>query len=300
MHLLIFLLLGISAITINGASLVQITNFGTNPTHLHMFEYVPDTITYPRRLLLAVHFCTGSAQKMFDYNTIHTQADKYGFVVVYPETNRTGECWDVATSKALTRDGGSDPQGIISMVRNSIQRNRIDRSKVYVTGISSGAMMTNVLLAEYPDVFSGGSVFMGVPYTCFATESGGDPVGPQDAGWNNTCSSGAVTRTAKEWGNIVRNAYPRFRGLRPTVQLWHGALDTALNYHNFGEEIKMWTNVAGISQTPTFTDYPAANWTHTKYGRGQVEAHSFSNLGHELPVWGSGMIELMVSFFKLN
>ncbi len=34
------------------------------------------------------------------------------------------------------------------------------------------------------------------------------------------------------------------------MQLWHGTADDTLHYPNFGEEIKQWTNVLGVSQTP--------------------------------------------------
>ena len=47
------------------------------------------------------------------------------------------------------------------MVRYVQQRNNADPSQVYVVGASSGAMMTNVLLGDYPDVFKAGAAFMG-------------------------------------------------------------------------------------------------------------------------------------------
>lgn len=42
------------------------------------------------------------------------------------------------------------------MVNYEIQKHNVNPEKIYVTGLSSGAMMTNVLLAEYPDVFRAG------------------------------------------------------------------------------------------------------------------------------------------------
>ena len=38
-----------------------------------------------------------------------------------------------------------------------------DPGRVFATGSSSGGMMTNEMLALYPDVFSAGAAFMGVP-----------------------------------------------------------------------------------------------------------------------------------------
>jgi len=50
--------------------------------------------------------------------------------------------------------------------------------------------------------------------------------------------------------------YPGYTGAYPRMQLWHGTTDTTLAYPNFGEEIKQWTNLRGLSQTPAYTDHP--------------------------------------------
>src|SRR5262245_8272774 len=49
------------------ASLVQVTNFGANPTNLSMHLYVPDNIPAGTRppILVAVHYCTGSGPAFF-------------------------------------------------------------------------------------------------------------------------------------------------------------------------------------------------------------------------------------------
>jgi hypothetical protein len=150
-------------------------------------------------------------------------------------------------------------------------------------------MMTDVLLGDYPDVFKAGAAFMGVPYGCFATT---DP-----SMWNTQCANGQITKTPQQWGDLVRAADPGYTGPRPRVQLWHGTADTTLFYANFGEEIKQWTNVLGVSQTPTSTDTPQSGWTRTRYGT-QVEAYSIAGVGHALPL--TGMAALAVQFFGLN
>ena len=102
----------------------------------------------------------------------------YGFIVIYPSATRSGSCWDVSSSQALTRNGGSDPVSIMSMITYAEQHYNGDSSRVYVTGASSGAMMTDVLLGDYPDVFQAGAAFMGVPFGCFYTGTvwtGGTP-----------------------------------------------------------------------------------------------------------------------------
>jgi hypothetical protein len=174
------------------------------------------------------------------------------------------------------------------------QHDNGDASRVFVTGASSGGMMTNVLLGDYPDVFKAGAAFMGVPWGCFATTDG--------SLWNAQCAQGQISRTPQQWGDLARGADPGYSGPRPRVQLWHGTADTTLFYPNFGEEIKQWTNVLGVSQTPTSTDTPQSGWTRTRYansaGTVQVEAYSIAGAGHVLPL--TGMATFAIQFFGLN
>ncbi|GAA4877001.1 extracellular catalytic domain type 1 short-chain-length polyhydroxyalkanoate depolymerase [Kitasatospora terrestris] len=279
------------------ASLTQVTNFGTNPTGLLMHVYVPAGVKPNPPILLALHGCQGTGPYMYSSTDFASLADQYGFLVIYPSTSPSGSCWDVSSDQALTRNGGSDPVGLMSMITYAEQHYGGNANAVYVTGESSGGMMTNVMLADYPDVFKAGAAFMGVPYHCFATGT--------VRGWNSACAQGRVSMTPQQWGGLVRNtAYPGYTGPRPRVQLWHGTADTILNYNNFGEEIKQWTDVLGVSRTPSATDTPASGWTRTRYnnsaGTTQVEAYSIAGAGHQLPVQGAGMAANAVHFMGLD
>lgn len=279
------------------ASLTQVTNFGSNPSSLNMYIYVPNNVAARPALLVAIHYCTGSASAFFSggAHDYVTAADQYGYIVVFPEATRSGQCFDVYSPQALTRGGGSDPVGIMSMVSYTQQKYNVDPSRIFVTGASSGAMMTNVMAAEYPDVFKAGVAFMGVPATCFATGSSTNT-------WNSQCSGGQITKTAQQWGDAARAMDPGYSGSYPRMQLWHGTADTTLNYVNFGEEIKQWTNLNGVSQTPVLTDSPQSGWTRTRYGNSgtmpPVEGISISGVGHALPM--SGMVAYAITFLGLN
>jgi poly(hydroxyalkanoate) depolymerase family esterase len=276
------------------ATLTEVTDFGTNPSNLRMYLYVPDSVTANPAVVVAVHWCTGSGPDMYNGTEYDTLADQYGFVVVYPSVTRSSKCFDVASPQALKRDGGSDPVGIKSMVDWVTRAYDADTGRVFATGISSGAMMTNVLLGDYPDVFAAGAAFSGVPFGCFATTDGSE--------WNSACANGTVTRTPQEWGDLVRGAYPGYTGPRPRMQLWHGTEDDVLRYPNFGEMIKQWTNVQGVAQTPAATDSPQSGWTRTRYGgtgdRAPVEAISLQGVGHNL--YSYGMAARALTFFGLD
>ncbi|MFF0156780.1 PHB depolymerase family esterase [Streptomyces sp. NPDC005263] len=276
------------------AALTEVTNFGTNPSNLQMYLYVPGNVTAHPAVVVAVHYCTGSGPAMYSGTEWASLADRYGFVVVYPSVTRASKCFDVSSPQALKRGGGSDPVGIKSMVDWVTRTYGADTSKIFATGISSGAMMTNVLLGDYPDVFAAGAAFAGVPFGCFATTNGSE--------WNSECANGTISHTPQEWGNLVRAAYPGYTGPRPRMQTWHGTEDDVLRYPNFGEQIKEWTNVLGVSQTPAATDSPVAGWTRTRYGstgdRAPVEAISVQGVGHN--VYGSGMAARALTFFGLD
>lgn len=284
----------LAAPSAQAASLTEVTGFGNNPGNLRMYEYVPSSAGAGAPVLVAVHYCTGTGPGFHAGTEFASLADRYGFIVVYPDANVSGQCFDVSSPQALRHDGGSDPTSIASMVGNVVQRHGADPNRVYVTGASSGAMMTNVLLGAYPDVFKAGAAFAGVPFGCFATTDG--------SGWNSACANGQISRTPQQWGDLVRAAYPGYSGPRPRMQLWHGTTDSTLHYNNFAEEIKQWTNVLGVSGTPVFTDSPQSGWTRTRYGsdsaQAPVEAISLSGVGHTLPT--SGMAARAVSFFGLD
>ncbi|MEU2731865.1 PHB depolymerase family esterase [Streptomyces griseoviridis] len=283
-----------TAAAVPAATLTEVTGFGTNPSNLQMYVYVPANVAAHPAVVVAVHYCTGSGPAMYAGTEFASLADRYGFVVVYPSVTRASKCFDVASPAALRRGGGSDPVGIKSMVDWVATQYSADTTKVFATGISSGAMMTNVLLGDYPDVFAAGAAFSGVPFGCFATTDGSE--------WNSACAGGTVSHTPQEWGDLVRGAYPGYTGSRPRMQLWHGTTDDTLRYPNFGEEIKQWTNVLGVSQTPAATDTPATGWTRTRYGatgdQAPVEAISLQGVGHNL--YANGMAARALTFFGLT
>ncbi|MFE1884664.1 extracellular catalytic domain type 1 short-chain-length polyhydroxyalkanoate depolymerase [Streptomyces diastatochromogenes] len=276
------------------ATLTEVTGFGDNPSNLRMYVYVPSGVTAHPAVVVAAHYCTGSGPAMYSGTEWASLADQYGFVVVYPSVTRASKCFDVSSPQALRRGGGSDPVGVKSMVDWVTRTYAADTRRIFVTGISSGAMMTNVLLGDYPDVFAAGAAFSGVPFGCFATTDGSE--------WNSACSGGTVTHTPREWGDLVRAAYPGYTGPRPRMQLWHGTADDTLRYPDFGEEIKQWTDVLGVGQTPAATDTPRSGWTRTRYGgtgdQAPVEAISLQGVGHNL--YSYGMASRALAFFGLG
>jgi acetylxylan esterase len=124
------------------ASLQQVTNFGANTSGTKMFIYVPDKLAANPAIIVAMHYCTGTAQAYYS-NTPYAQlSEQYGFIVIYPESPYNGGCWDVSSTASLTHNGGADSNSIANMVSYTLNRYNADSKRVFVTGTSSGAMMT--------------------------------------------------------------------------------------------------------------------------------------------------------------
>lgn len=123
-------------------SLVQVTDFGTNPTDTLMYIYVPATLATKPPIIVAIHYCSGTAEAYFAGTEYAELADNKGFIVIYPQSPYSGTCWDVSSTSALTHDGGGDSNAIANMVTYALAKYGGDPSRVFVTGTSSGAMMT--------------------------------------------------------------------------------------------------------------------------------------------------------------
>ncbi|KOV87200.1 PHB depolymerase family esterase [Nocardia sp. NRRL S-836] len=277
----------------SAASLVEVTAFGDNPGRMRMHVYVPDNRPAKPAIVVAMHGCGGSGPGFYSGSEFASLADRHGFVVIYPSAQQEagfGKCFDTWSDAAKRRGGGSDPVSIVSMVTYVEQRYGGDPARVFATGSSSGGMMTNEMLALYPDVFKAGAAFMGVPFNCFAGAADYPPGASK-------CTGGSMNRTPQQWGDAVRQAYPGYTGPRPRVQLWHGTADNLVPYSLLQEEIEQWTNVFGLSQTPTSTDTPRPGWNRSRYSD-KVEAYSIQGAGHTLP--SAGMAAAALEFFGIT
>jgi poly(hydroxyalkanoate) depolymerase family esterase len=225
-----------------------------------MYEYVPAKLASNPPILVVSHYCGGTAAGVFgeaEGGGIVAAADQYGFLLVFPQTSNN--CWDVGSTASLTHNGGGDTQAIAEMVTYAIRKHGANADRVYAAGTSSGAMMTEALLAVYPDVFKAGAEFSGVPAGCWAVDYSAS------GQWSGPCAGGQVTHTAAQWGTIVQAMDPGYSGYRPRIQLWHGESDTTINYNDQTEAIKEWSDVLGLSATPTsmaMVTFDNHSWNH--------------------------------------
>jgi len=262
----------------SAAGLTEVTGFGTNPGNLQMFTYIPTGLATNRPIVVALHGCTQSAAA-YDSETGWTKwADTYQFALVLPQqkhANNPTLCFTNWLPGDQAR-GGGEALSIKQMTDWVKTTYGSDATRVYVTGLSAGAAMTNVMLAAYPDVFSAGAPVAGVPYKCATTA-------PQAT----ACNNGSTNLTPAQWGDKVRAAFPSWTGPWPRVSIWHGTADGTVAPMNMTETMEQWTNVNGIDQTADTTD-TVAGYPHNVYkdagGTARVETYSITGMGHGQPI----------------
>lgn len=257
------------------ASLVQVTGFGSNPGNLAMYAYRPDGLPANAPAVVLLHGCTQNATTYFTNSGWRKYADQWKFALIVPQqpsANNANSCFNWFEAGDTAR-GQGEALSIKQMVDYARGDYGLDASRVYVSGLSAGGAMSAVMLATYPDVFAAGSIVAGVPYRCATSMISAF-----------SCMNPGVDKTPAAWGDLVRDAYPGYAGRRPRVAIWHGTSDTTVAPRNATESRDQWTNVLGVSQTPTSTTSLPAGTTLEVYGNDVVRLYRVSGMGHGTPV----------------
>ena len=120
--------------------------------------YVPARLTPGAPLLVVLHgsFEDGSAMRRNTGYGFDSLADRYGFVVAYPDGYRQGwnDCRRVAATPAR-RENVDDTGFLRALVTDLHRRYGVDDAKFYAAGYSNGGQMVFRLAAEMPGRLAG-------------------------------------------------------------------------------------------------------------------------------------------------
>jgi poly(hydroxyalkanoate) depolymerase family esterase len=283
---LLILLVGLLAAPqqASAAGLTQVTGFGSNPGNLTMYSYLPANLPSKAPLVVALHGCTQSASDYYSHSGWPKYADIYGFALVFPQTDSSNNAQSCFNWYDPTKNGRGKGEAlsIKQMVDYAVAHYGSDTHHIYITGLSAGGAMTANMLADYPDVFAAGSIDSGIPAFC-AT----------DLTSAYSCMLTNQNKTPQQWGDLARTGDPGYTGPWPRVAIWQGTNDTTVFPVNATESVAQWTNVWGISQTPSSTRSLTGGTTESIYsganGRPAVESYLISGMSHGLAVQpGSG------------
>ncbi len=245
-RLIIFLIFFLFSATTNAQELKRVRKFGKNKGHLKMFLYKPASLNKnaPAPMVVMLHGCLQCASKAASQTGWNKLADEYGFYVLYPQqraTNNPEKCFRWYKRKHTNKNRGENAS-IKSMVDFMKKNYSIDSSKVFITGLSAGAAMGVIMMADYPETFNAGAIFAGGAY-----KSGNGYITAVMAmlGWR--------VKSAEKWGKIVRKQNPNYTGEYPRMIIYQGNSDWVVNRRNGIELMKQWTSLHKLGTTPTTT-----------------------------------------------
>jgi poly(hydroxyalkanoate) depolymerase family esterase len=257
--------------------LVETKQFGTNPGDLRMFSYVPTALRPSPALVVVLHGC-GQTAAGYDVGTGWSALAKhYGFALLMPEqqpANNPHGCFNWFKPED-TRRGHGEACSIRQMTARMVSEHRIDKHRIFITGLSAGGTMTSVMLATYPEIFAAGAVIAGLPY--------GVATNVREA-FDGMMRSSA--RSPQELGNLVRDA-SKHRAPWPKISVWHGSADRTVNPANADEIVKQWLDVHRLPPDPMsegiVDGYPHQIWWNAA-GETVVESYSITDMAHGTPL----------------
>ena len=248
------------------------TAFAPNPGNLRMFAYGPPGLGAGAPLVVLLHGC-GQTATGYDAGTGWSQlAATHGFAVLAAEqkaVNNPHTCFDWFNPEDITR-GEGEAASIAAMIETMLATHKLDRRRVFITGLSAGGAMTAAMLASYPELFAGGAMIAGLPF--------GAAANVRDA---LDVMRGAPLKTPRAWGDLVRAASPH-TGPWPKISIWHGGLDTTVNISNAQASVAQWADLHGLPLTGARQEMVDGairlGWDD------RLEVYTVPTLGHGAPI----------------
>ncbi len=234
--------------------------------------YVPSSYRAgtPMPLVVALHGCTENDLGFDLLSGWTTEAEQQGFIVVYPDQNNfvnPAGCWNWFLSTNQHR-GWGEPAIIAGITNLMKSRYTIDSRRVFVTGVSAGGVMANIMAVSYPDIYAAGSILAGCEYRCDVLMNST----PQQSGqW-----------AIQEMGSR-RRAVP--------VIIFQGTADIIVPPSTADRIVGQWATVDSIDTTPDLVQpgqVPGGrSYTRSVYrsasGADLIEQYMINGAGHVYP-----------------
>jgi len=255
----------------DGTALTE-ASFFPNPGNLLMLRYLPEGLKAGAPLVVVLHGCGQTANGYGVGSGWCDLAATLGFAVLAPEqkaANNPNTCFDWFNPEDVTR-GQGECASIAAMIRTMVETDRLDRTRVFITGLSAGGAMTAAMLATYPELFAGGAIIAGLPF--------GAAMNARDA---LEAMRSAPLRTPRQWGDAVRAASD-YGGRRPRISIWHGALDATVNINNAQASTAQWADLLGL--VPSGAKQELADGAIRHFWGDQLEVYTVPVAGHGTPI----------------
>ena len=241
--------------------------------------FIPSPRSGRSPLVVMLHGCTQSPDDFAAGTRMNALAEEEGIYVVYPRQSSRANaqrCWNWFEPGDQGREMGE--AGIIAgLVRAVCAEHPIDRSRIYIAGLSAGGAAAANIARAYPDLFAGLGVHSGLAAGCardlpsaLSAMRVGAP-GAAEPGGAAGFGAGSVTQALRV----------------PTI-VFHGEGDGTVHPRN-AEAVLAQAGVEALTPQRESGTGGGHSYTRTRYadeaGRVQVEAWSVQGAGH---AWSGG------------
>lgn len=262
--------------------LQPLASFGPNPGALAAKFHVPKGLEQGAPLVVVLHGCTQTAAGYDHHSGWSRLADESGFALLFPEQQRANNpnlCFNWFLP-GDSRRGSGEALSIRQMIETIVATHGLDRSRIFITGLSAGGAMASAMLASYPEVFAGGAIIAGLPYGSATTI----PEAFDRMRGHGHPSDGDLQR-------LVQDA-SKHTGPWPRISIWHGSADQTVVLSNADALAAQWRGVHRLEGAPTHSE---ASGRHTRHvwhdadGLAAIEVNIIAGMAHGTPLGGDGL-----------
>ncbi len=241
-----------------------------------MKSFAPAGLLPKSPLVVVLHGCRQTPESFDAASGFTRLARARGFVVLFPEQttrNNPQRCFNWFRPSAVAHDRG-ELMSIKQMIEHACQKHRIDRSRIFIVGLSAGGAMAAALVAHYPETFAGAAFVAAMP-----VGSVRDAISAMGA------MSNGATPPSSGWGSRVTGLFDHKKSY-PPISIWQGKDDTVVNPKNADAMLEQWLQAGDIDQLRPRKEKKSWGTRQTwgSQGKNPIAFYSIDGIGHGLPV----------------
>jgi poly(hydroxyalkanoate) depolymerase family esterase len=119
---------------------------------LYLPSYEPAT---PLPLVVMLHGCSQTAAQFSQGTRFNQLAEEKSFAVVYPQQSlrsHAARCWQWHEKEV--QEGHGEVRLIVGIIEQVVRKYGLDRTRIYIAGLSAGASMANIVALNYPELIA--------------------------------------------------------------------------------------------------------------------------------------------------